>query len=940
MFVSECHIHDLPKSLECPKLEILELGSQNNFTKLPDHFLAEIKELKCLYLSGLDCIPSLASSLCLLPNLSALHLCDCMLEDIAILAELKNLNILDFSDSEIRELPPAIGNLTRLKLLGLNNVSGQREILAKIISSLKPLEELYMENTFIQWEDEERKGNNACLGELGHLHQLTILEVMIQDASVLPKDLFIFGQLEKYRIFICDDCEWSSGNGTISKTLKLNQGKTKNIHLDKGIKLLLSNVEELCLTNLHGVNSVLYQLNKEGFPQLQHLDVKSSDNIQYIIDSKEWHHFREAFPKLESLVLHNLPNMRKICNGPLPVQSFAELKVIKVKNCDQLGNVFSCSLVKDLSSLLEVEIYQSKIMSKIVVDEDAKNDKIEFPGLHSITLDYLPNLASFYSKPMAADMELRSVTEYEDDLTIPRPLFDEKISFPNLDHLKISSINLKKIWNDKLSQFSYLRNLKTLIIYGCFNLRFLFPSSVARGLVNVQHLSISQCGMVEEIFSTEEKTLNLHSATISLSNDKVAFLNLETLIVSNMDSLKTIWNNQMASDSFPKLAKLKISFCNKLLIIFSSYVPKQLETMIVTSCDSLEVVFDMERLNSYSISQHGLKTQLKNLTLEDLPKLKHIWSKDPCRILGFQNLCTIEVSDCKGLNHVFPLSVGMELKNLQVINISRSGIEHIVANDEMLELAPKFVLPKLKSLKFRILPKLRNFGHEIQTLECPNLKELDVMDCYKLKIFATESLICQDILVDDQPLFSFEKVIQSVEELSLTSKDITYICNDQQSDVDFYQVKALRLQRLPKNVEFPTKLLQMFIHLEELKLTVRGMPTLKKLIVFNCKMIKEIVVSEDDDASEIAFMKLEVLLLHCLPSLTSFCNGNLSFKFPLLKTLFVVECPMMKTFSQGIIRAPLLRKVGFTLEGDELPWKGDLNTTIETAFTEQQYEEV
>ncbi|OIW11627.1 hypothetical protein TanjilG_31906 [Lupinus angustifolius] len=899
MFLPECRIHDLPKSLECPELEILELGSQNNFLKVPDSFLEETKELKCLYLSGLDCIPSIASSLCRLPNLCALHLCECMLEDVAILAELKNLEILDFSDSEIRELPPAIGNLTRLRLLGLSNVSGLRAIPAKIISRLTRLEELCMENTFIQWEDEERKGKNACLGELSHLHQLTFLEVMIHDASVLPKGLFIFGQLEKYRIFIGDDCKWSSGNGTISKTLKLNQGKTKNIHLHIGIKLLLSNVEELCLTNLHGVISFLYQLNEEGFPQLKHLDVQSSDDIQYIIDLKEWHHSRETFPKLESLILHNLPNMRKICSGPLLVRSFGMLKVIKVKSCDQLDNVFSYSLVKDLSSLLEVEISKCKIMSKIITDEDAEIDKIEFPQLHSITLDYLPNLASFCSKPMPTDMKLRSMIEYVDDSTILRPLFDEK------------------------------------------------------------------------------------------------------------------------------LTKLEITFCNKLMNIVSSYVLKHLETMIVTSCDSLEVVFDMERLNSCSVKQHGLPTQLRTLTLKDLPKLKHIWSKDPCGVLGFQNLCTVEVSDCQGLNHVFPLSVGMELKNLQALKISSCGIEHIVARDEMPELAPKFVLPKLKSLKFWILPKLRSFCHGIQTLECPNLKELDVFDCDEMEIFATESLICQDIFVDDQPLFSFEKVIQSVEDLSLSSKGIRFICcNNQQSDFDFFKVKALCLQRLGRHVEFPIKFFQRFTNLEELTLfscsfqsiphieheviskwktltlhslwylenicqensqmeqilqnlqtlhvvrcwtlltiapshvrfqnlntllvnrcdalvniisskAARGMPTLQKLVIFNCKMIKEIVFSEDDDANEIAFMKLEFLQLECLPSLTSFCNGNLLFKFPLLKTLFVMECPMMETFSQGIIRAPLLKEVSLTSEGDEFRWNGDLNTTIEFFFTEQ-----
>ncbi|XP_019443821.1 PREDICTED: probable disease resistance protein At4g27220 isoform X4 [Lupinus angustifolius] len=699
MFLPECRIHDLPKSLECPELEILELGSQNNFLKVPDSFLEETKELKCLYLSGLDCIPSIASSLCRLPNLCALHLCECMLEDVAILAELKNLEILDFSDSEIRELPPAIGNLTRLRLLGLSNVSGLRAIPAKIISRLTRLEELCMENTFIQWEDEERKGKNACLGELSHLHQLTFLEVMIHDASVLPKGLFIFGQLEKYRIFIGDDCKWSSGNGTISKTLKLNQGKTKNIHLHIGIKLLLSNVEELCLTNLHGVISFLYQLNEEGFPQLKHLDVQSSDDIQYIIDLKEWHHSRETFPKLESLILHNLPNMRKICSGPLLVRSFGMLKVIKVKSCDQLDNVFSYSLVKDLSSLLEVEISKCKIMSKIITDEDAEIDKIEFPQLHSITLDYLPNLASFCSKPMPTDMKLRSMIEYVDDSTILRPLFDEKV-IQSVEDLSLSSKGIRFICcNNQQSDFDFFK-VKALCLQR-LGRHVEFPIKFFQRFTNLEELTLFSCSFqsiphIEHEVISKWKTLTLHSLWY-----------LENICQENSQMEQILQN----------LQTLHVVRCWTLLTIAPSHV-------------------------------------------------------------RFQNLNTLLVNRCDAL-----------------VNI-------------------------------------------------------------------------------------------------ISSK------------------------------------------------AARGMPTLQKLVIFNCKMIKEIVFSEDDDANEIAFMKLEFLQLECLPSLTSFCNGNLLFKFPLLKTLFVMECPMMETFSQGIIRAPLLKEVSLTSEGDEFRWNGDLNTTIEFFFTEQHSKEV
>ncbi|CAL0310216.1 unnamed protein product [Lupinus luteus] len=987
MFLPDCRIHDLPERLECPELEILVLVSRNNFLKVPDNFFAETKEMKVLYLGGMDCIPSLPSSLSRLPKLRALYLRECMLEDIALVAELKNLEILGFEISEIREIPAVIGKLTRLRLLDLSNVSGLRAIPAKLISGLHHLEELYMLNTFIQWEDKrsrnksQSQSKNASLDELRHLDQLKALEITIQDASVLPKDLLIFGQLDKYVIYIGSGwkCSW---NRDISKTLKLDQGNTKNIHLDGGVKLLLNNVEELWLTNLNGVSNALCQLNEEGFPQLIYLDIENSKNLQYIIDTK--HHSCEAFPKLESLVLRNLPKMQKICDGPLPVQSFTKLKVIKVKGCDKLQNVFLYSTVKSLSELVELEISQCKVMSEIIADTDIDIDEIEFPRLHSLTIDCLPSLASFYSKPVTNDIELTSIVEYEDDSTIPTPLFDEKISFPNLESLKISSINLVTIWGDRLSERSTVKKLQSLAINGCANLKSLFTSSVARGLVNLQHLSISGCGKLDEIFSAE----TLPSTKISVSNDEAAFPSLETLTVSNMDSLKSIWNDQWASNSFPKLITLEISFCSTLINVFPPYM---------------------------------LPTQLTTLTLQHLPMLENIWSTDPHRSSGFQNLCKVEVTECQSLNHVFPLCMAVEFTKLEVLDISSCGIEHIVGSDELREKFPKLDLPQLRSLRLWRLKNLRSFCSEMQTLECPNLKDIDVYDHGMLEIFALDSQDPQDASVDQQPLFSFEKVIQNLEELSLSSKNVALICSDEQNGDDFHRVKSLRLECFDESDEFPSNFLQRFTNLEKLLLfhcsfgsipdidlveadiklkslridslwnlehiceeetnmeqilkeletlevyhcsrlktvapsfvqfenldtlllsdcaslvtimsssTARSLPKLRRLWICNCSILEEVVVN-DDDAGEIAFMKLEVLELGSSPKLASFCNGNVAFKFPLLKSLILVGCPMMEIFSQGISSAPMLRQVHVTGDGNEWRWDGDLNSTVSEVF--------
>ena len=110
--------------------------------------------------------------------------------------------------------------------------------------------------------------------------------------------------------------------------------------------------------------------------------------------------------------------------------------------------------------------------------------------------------------------------------------------------------------------------------------------------------------------------------------------------------------------------------------------------------------------------------------------------------------------------------------------------------------------------------------------------------------------------------------------------------------------------------------------------TASSLQNLKELYIYCCGMIEEIVASDDEnDTSELIFMKLEILQLSDLPRLRSFCKGRHGFKFPLLRMLFVVDCPVMETFSHGVLNAPRLRAVHVREEG-EWHWNGDVNTTI------------
>ncbi|KAJ7950378.1 Disease resistance protein [Quillaja saponaria] len=114
---------------------------------------------------------------------------------------------------------------------------------------------------------------------------------------------------------------------------------------------------------------------------------------------------------------------------------------------------------------------------------------------------------------------------------------------------------------------------------------------------------------------------------------------------------------------------------------------------------------------------------------------------------------------------------------------------------------------------------------------------------------------------------------------------------------------------------------------------------LQRMRIINCESMEEIVANEEDEkgivAHEIVFERLKFLKLHSLPRLTSFCTGsNFVFNFLALERVIVTQCPMMTTFSPGVIRAPLLKAIFGTKEMDKPRWYDDLNTTIEMLFKE------
>ncbi|XP_024039426.1 probable disease resistance protein At4g27220 [Citrus clementina] len=450
-------VNDIPEGSESLQLQLLVMSPKNSFSvpNIPKNFFKRTKKLRVLDLTRMRLL-SLPSSIGLLVNLQTLCLNQSILGgiDIAIIGKLENLEILSFLQSDIVELPKALGQLTNLRLLDFTDCFRLKVIAPNVISSLTRLEELYMGNCSIEWEVERAnsKRSNASLDELMHLPRLTTLEIDVKNDSMLP-ERFLARKLERFKIHI--------GNESFTHPMRVRQAwfkSRRHFYIDSDCKSLralklklaftdicsmklqgVNSVEYLLLDKLRGIKNVLFNLDTEGFSQLKVLWVQNNPDFFCIVDSRAMVAC-DAFPLLESLGLHNLINMERICIDRLKVESFNELKNIEVYNCDKLSNIFWLSTKKCLPRLERIAVVNCSKMKEIfAIGEEVDNaiEKIEFAQLRSLSLGNLPEVTSFCrevktpsaspNRPASQEESTTMYSSSEITLDISTLLFNEKV---------------------------------------------------------------------------------------------------------------------------------------------------------------------------------------------------------------------------------------------------------------------------------------------------------------------------------------------------------------------------------------------------------------------------------------------------------------------------------------------------------------------------------
>ncbi|XP_057744727.1 uncharacterized protein LOC130962540 [Arachis stenosperma] len=230
------------------------------------------------------------------------------------------------------------------------------------------------------------------------------------------------------------------------------------------------------------------------------IDVKNCEELVEIVtkdeaDNKETNKELTMFPKLTSLTLHNLPNLTYIYAG-MEILNLPELRELDISHY-KFATDSTAKVVTPHLDLKRVSIDMEGVM---MLYSDPENIKcLRLQGFNDVDDSDAASAFNFFPKKVplpniqmlgVADSAFKEIFPLQKPEIIHSQLFVRELELRNLH--KLESIGLQHTWVAS-------SNLTSLKVEGCASLKYLFTSSAAKCLVQLEQLHISNCEALESL---------------------------------------------------------------------------------------------------------------------------------------------------------------------------------------------------------------------------------------------------------------------------------------------------------------------------------------------------------------------------------------------------------------------------------------------------------
>ncbi|KAF7833275.1 disease resistance protein [Senna tora] len=467
----------------------------------------------------------------------------------------------------------------------------------------------------------------------------------------------------------------------------------------------------------------------------------------------------------------------------------------------------------------------------------------------------------------------------------------------------------------------YFSRLKKLHIHSCWSLEYIFPISVVQRLEQLEEISIKNAPHVKYLFSEPDHEYHSSSQNeiqIVLPHLKVVgllrLLNLVNIFPESYQ-YRLSWTclTEFCWVDCPKLTidwigstynkvnlEQRQSFLNKGLEGNATNDSKSSNEISALSCvdfvgGAMDLCFFPEIVNPVA-------SILTQLTLGNLPELRHIWMGS-AELLSLQCLKELEVYNCGKLKSLLSPVVQRSLPQLKTIKIrSCEQIEDIFGCEKIKDISTnKKKEIALPNLIFLTLEKLPNFVDICQgfTFHAVKLAEVTIDECPKFAPFLTAN---QEI--------SIGKSKKGEAHEMQTDLQAILNVNEGEGATMVSNLRYLELKNIAE-MEFIWKgpTLITFQHLLMLKVegckklrcifsSAVSLPVLHELNIINCEELEEIISLSEEEAN---FPNPSSTTHHlqqiCFPELMTLqiegCNRDFESRLNLeaLRVCEVKDCP-------------------------------------------------
>ncbi|GMP86363.1 hypothetical protein CsSME_00039161 [Camellia sinensis var. sinensis] len=596
-----------------------------------------------------------------------------------------------------------------------------------------------------------------CLTKLT-LDNLSDLEYLINTADGVPQSAFPVLEflhlccIPNFKGITSHECRLPNKAFSALKVLTL-YWLSELTNLWKGPTQLvwLGNLTTVDVISCDKLESMFSLSIARGLVQLQDLLIRTCHVMEEIVSSEGGEHEIEAiatdkieFPKLKKLCLGTLPNFTAICKAmnaiELPQLSSLTLSnVPKLKrlwaasdlgsNCDPIIQPLFNDKVK-LTTIEKLDIFGMENLMEIWPGElQDKLRELKVCSCHELSNILSPSnsIKGMQNLELLEVRDCRSIGVAFDREGLVWEGGISDMAFPSLKEVKLIHLpKLTQVWKDDSPGIQGFQNLRSLIVNDCDSLRNLFSHSLAKLLVKLQEIEVTECGMMESIIANEP---NEDDAVTNI----IMFPQLSSLKLSDLPNFRSFCSQGWTFEG-SLLKTIEVINCPKMKVLPSAFQSKLAQQKADFSTSTLHHLLDGKLI----FRVNHIFGNFRKLTITDINGSIEMW-QNQLDVGRIDKVMFMLVQFCGKLSSVISLNLMRRLRYLEQLKVwwcdSLETIfdlqVSVCASTTGVEGSSTTVL---KDMKLMYLPKLLHIWMNVSqhTWGFTNLISLEVEKCDNL----------------------------------------------------------------------------------------------------------------------------------------------------------------------------------------------------------------